>query len=45
MILEIWQRLGLDPLNPLGQTTDTIDAGPVHCDVTEAAGIVTVQRA
>ena len=43
-IIEIWQRLGLDPANALIQTTTTIDAGPVHCAVTEAGGTVTVQR-
>ena len=43
-IFEIWQRLGLDPANALIQTTTTIDAGTVHCTVTEAGGTVTVQR-
>lgn len=44
MILEIWQRLGLDPANPLVQTATTLDAGGVHCAISETAGVVTVAR-
>lgn len=44
-ILDIWQRLGLDPANPLATTTTTIQAGGVTQAVGEAAGTVTVTRA
>lgn len=44
MILEVWQRLGLDPDNPLVQTPVSLDAGAVHCTISESAGVVTVAR-
>lgn len=44
MILEVWQRLGLDPDNPLVQTQTSLDFGAVHCTITEVAGTVTVAR-
>lgn len=45
MVDEVWKRLGLDGANPLVQTTTTLDAGGIHCDITEVAGVVTVARA
>ena len=43
-ITEIWQRLGLDPANPLVQDETTIQAGAIQLAVAEAAGVVTVTR-
>lgn len=44
MILEIWQRLGLDASNPLVQTPTTIQAGAVTMDVTTVPGGIKVTR-
>lgn len=44
MILEVWQRLGLDPENPLVQTPVAISAGAINLTLSEAAGSITVTR-
>lgn len=44
MLGEIWQRLGLDPINPLTQSSSSIQAGGFSLGVSEAGGIVTVAR-
>lgn len=44
-LLDVWQRLGLDPANPLTQTSTSIEAGGVSQTLDEAAGpTVTVTR-
>lgn len=45
MLLDVWQRLGLDPANPMTASDTAINAGAVSQTVSESAGTVTVQRA
>ena len=45
MLLDIWQRLGLDPGNPMTATDTTIAAGGVSQTLTPTAGGVVVTRA
>ena len=45
MILEIWQRLGLDPLNPMTASATQISAGTIVQAISGAGSTVTVQRA
>ena len=44
IILEIWQRLGLDANNPLAQTPGSISAGGITCTVDQVGSTVTVAR-
>ena len=45
MLSDVWQRLGLDPANPMTASDTAINAGAVSQTVSESAGTVTVQRA
>lgn len=43
-ILDVWQRLGLDPANPQTTTATSIEAGGVQQSIAETPGAVVVTR-
>lgn len=45
MISEVWQRLGLDPANPMSASATAITAGSISQSISEGPDQITVQRA